>query len=475
VAEDHAEVGDGMHETVIRGGTVVSPSGLVRADVAISNGFIQAVAEPGSLGTATREVDASGKLLLPGLIDAHVHIPGHFLASRLDDFSSATRAAAVGGVTTIMLQPTDDPRTSTPAYFERKRRAGETSSFVDFAIQALASPRSERAEILEMASLGAISFELYLSYGGNPDFIVSNDDYELHRLFCAVAEAGGIAGVTPHSPTLIARSTVDQKGYQRNRKLLYRTEREDPPPLVQAFVATRPALSESLGITRACTVALETGTPLHFRALSSRRSVEHVARFQGKSSITTEVMSHHLLFSEEEAFSMGPYGVIVPPIRSRAERDALREAVRAGSIDMVVSDHSPVLIEDKDKGWEDVWKTAPGMPGLQTLLLSMLALVDDGILSLTDIVRVGAERPARAFGLYPRKGTIAPGADADIVIIDRARSTRVRDSDQLSRARYTTLKGRLVNAYIESVYLRGQLVAREGAVHAGPLGAFVRP
>lgn len=464
-----------MYETVIRGGTVVSSGGLARADVAVSGGVIQAVAEPGAALTGASEVDASGKLLLPGLIDAHVHIPGHFLASRLDNFDSATQAAAAGGVTTIMLQPTDDPRTSTPAYFERKRRVGEGASFVDFAIQAMASPRSERVEIAEMAAMGAISFEMYLSYGGNPEFIVSNDDYELHRLLTAIGDAGGIAGVTPHSPTLIARNTTDQKGYQRNRKLLYRTEREEVPPLIQAFVATRPSLSESLGITRACTVAAETRTKVHFRALSSRNSVEHVARFQGGSSLTTEVMSHHLVFTEEEALAMGPYGVIVPPIRPRADRDALRDAVRSGSIDMVVSDHSPVLVEDKDRGWEDVWKTAPGMPGLQTLLPSMLALVDEGALSLTDIARTCAERPARAFGLFPRKGAIVAGADADIVVLDGSRQTRVRDSDQLSRAKYTTLKGRVVQGCIERVYLRGNLITQDGAVRPGPTGIFVRP
>lgn len=464
-----------MYETVIRGGTVVSSSGLARADVAVSGGKIEAVAEPGAALAGASDIDASGKLLLPGLIDAHVHIPGHFLASRLDNFDTATRAAAVGGVTTVMLQPTDDPRTSTPAYFERKRRIGEGASFVDFAIQAIVSPRSERVEIAEMAEMGAISFEMYLSYGGNPEFIVSNDDYELHRLLTAIGDSGGIAGVTPHSPTLMARNTTDQKGYQRNRQLLYRTEREEVPPLIQAFVATRPTLSESLGITRACTVTAETGTKVHFRALSSRNSVEHVARFQGKSTLTTEVMSHHLLFTEKEAFAMGPYGVIVPPIRPKADRDALRDAVRSGGIDMVVSDHSPVLIEDKDHGWEDVWKTPPGMPGLQTLLLSMLALVDEGALSLSDIARACAERPARAFGLFPRKGAIVAGADADIVILDGSRKTRVRDSDQLSRAKYTTLKGRVVKGYIERVYLRGKLIALEGAVQSGPTGIFVRP
>jgi dihydroorotase len=464
-----------MHELVIRGGTVVSSTGLVRADLAISEGVIQVVAQPDADLSGATVIDASARLLLPGLVDAHVHIPGHFLSSRMDNFDTATRAAALGGVTTVMLQPTDDPRTTTPDYFERKRHAGERASFVDFAVQAMVSPRSERTEIDQMAALGAVSFELYLAYGGNPEFIIGHDDYELHRLLTVIAEAGGIAGVTPHSGSLIARNTADQKGFQRNRKLLYRTERESTPPLVQKFVATRPALSEALGITRVCTVAVETGTKVHFRALSSGRSVEHAKRFADAASVTTEVMSHHLVFTEEEAFAMGPYGIIVPPIRSAFEREALRHAVRSGSLDMVVSDHSPVLVEDKDRGWADIWKTAPGMPGLQTLLPSMLALVDDGVLALTDIARLCSERPAAAFGLLSRKGAIVVGADADIVVLDSSRQTCVRDSDQQSRARYTTLKGRNVQGVIERVYLRGHLISLDGDVQSGPRGKFVRP
>ncbi|QHE83504.1 dihydroorotase [Hydrogenophaga sp. BPS33] len=464
-----------MFETVIRGGTVVGVGGTQRADVGIRDGVVQAVAEPGAAIEGEQVVDATGKLLLPGLVDAHVHIPGHALSSRLDCFDTATRAAAVGGVTTVMLMPTDDPRTATPEYFERKRQAGERESHVDFAIQAMISPRSETAEILAMARQGAVSFELFLAYGGNPEFTIGNDDYELHRLLTAVAEAGGIAGITPHSGTLIAKNTRDQKGYQNDRRVRYRVEREEPPPLVEAFVRTRPTLSESLGITRACTVAAETATKLHFRALSARSSIEHVRRFSDRVHITTEAMSHHLVFSEEEAFAFGPYGIIVPPIRSAQERDALRMALREGGLDMVVSDHSPVLVEDKDLGWEDIWKTPPGMPGLQTLLPSMLILAQQGVVSLGEIVRVCCEQPARAFGLFPRKGAIAPGADADLVLLDPERRWRVTDAAQHSRARYTTLKGREVHGGIDAVYLRGELLVQNDVVQAGPRGRFVRP
>jgi len=460
-----------MFDLVVRGGIVVSASGQARADLAVSDGVVKAVAAPGDGIAGRQEVDASNKLLLPGLVDAHVHIPGYFQSRRLEDFRSATTAAAVGGVTTIMLMPTDDPRTATVQYFERKRRIGEQQSFVDFAIQALVGPRTEEADVAEMVAAGAVSFELFLAYGGNPGFIVGHDDFELQRLLRLVAEVGGTAGITPHSPSLIGRLTA----LQRDLEAAQRDAGATNAASVAAFAATRPTLSEGLGIARACTVARESGTRIHLRALSSQASIDLVRRFRDCVPLSSEVMSHHLLFTEEEAAGFGPYGIIVPPIRARSERDSLRAALRAAEIDMVVSDHSPVLREDKEAGWADIWRTPPGMPGLQTLCASMLALVDEGALSLPDVARACAERPAISFGLHPRKGALQAGSDADFIILDPAQPTLIEDSAQFSKAGYTTLKGRTIKSRIEAVYLRGNLVAEQGRIVGSPGGRFVRP
>jgi dihydroorotase len=464
-----------MFDLVIRGGTIVTSGGRKPATLGISDGVIKAVTLPDEAISGGLLVDASNRLIFPGLVDAHVHIPGYLLSTRLEDFASATTAAALGGVTTIMLMPTDDPRTATGPYFLRKKNIGEGRSYVDFAIQALVGPHSEREDIQEMADLGAISFEVFLAYGGNPGFIVGHDDFELQRLMETVAEIGGVVGVTPHSASLIAKLTERHKRFEETRKHRQIFEKERPRPPVQVFSLTRPTLSEGLGIARACVVAAETGAKIHLRALSSQNSVGIVNRFRDAVTLSSEVMSHHLLFAAEEAHRLGPYGIIVPPIRTSEERDSLRRALRDGEIDMVVSDHSPVLREDKEPGWADIWKTPPGMPGLQTLFASMLALVDDGAMSLADVVRCCAERPAASFGLYPKKGALQPGADADLVIVDPARPTLIDDGEQRSRANYTTLKGRTINSRIESVYLRGRLVVHEDELVSQASGRFVRP
>jgi dihydroorotase-like cyclic amidohydrolase len=357
------------------------------------------------------------------------------------------------------LMPTDDPRTATPFYFQQKKESGEGRSFVDYALQVLVGPMTESIEQLQ--SLGPVSFELFLAYGGTPNFIIGNDDYELARTMRLIADVDGIAGITPHSPSLIARLTAEHSTVAA--------------PTVETRAATRTVLSEMLGISRACTVAAETRTQIHLRAVSARASLDIVRRFKDLSLLSSEVMSHHLLFDAEDAKRMGAYGVITPPLRDGADRAALRAAVRNRDIDMVVSDHSPCLRADKERGQLDIWKAPPGMPGLQTLSASMLALVDDQELSLTDLVRACCETPARRFRLYPRKGALVSGADADIVILDPDKATLVQNSDQHSKADYTTLAGRKINWAVERVLLRGQTVFCDGRFPAAPAGRFVRP
>ena len=191
--------------------------------------------------------------------------------------------------------------------------------------------------------------------------------------------------------------------------------------------------------------------------------------------MSSEVMTHHLLFTSDDALRMGSYGVITPPLRSRSDRSAVQEALRAGEIDMVVSDHSPALRTEKEKGQIDIWKSPPGMTGLQTLCLSMLSLVDGGKLTMNDVVRLCCENPAKRFRLYPAKGAVEPGSDADMVFIDPNEVTVVEDKDQHSKADYTTLAGKRVNGKIERVLLRGKTIYHNGRFASAPTGRFVRP
>jgi dihydroorotase len=448
-----------MFDLVIRRGQLVRPTGVECATIGVADGLIRSIAAPGEDLPGQQVVDAHDKLVLPGLVDAHVHIPGFVLSKHLDNFDTASKAAAAGGVTTVMLMPTDDPRTVTPLYFRQKVESGTNASRVDFAVQAMVSPGTET--LRDLADLGPISYEIFLSYGGSPRFMIGSDDYELARALSLVRDVDGIAGITPHSPSLNTRLTEEH--------------REDPNPTVRTIAATRPILSEALGISRACTAAAELGTRLHIRAVSTRSALALLRQFRETVSLSSEVMSHHLLFDSDDALRMGSYGVITPPLRSHEDRAALLDALRKGELDAVVSDHSPALRAEKEKGQQNIWDSPPGMTGLQTLCLSMMALVDQGKVGWTDLVSVCCEGPARSFGLYPRKGVLAVGSDADIVIVDPSLTTTVRDQDQYSRANYTTLAGITVNGAIERVLLRGQTIYHAGTFAPKPSGRFVCP
>ncbi len=233
--------------------------------------MVRAVVPPGEPLQGRETIDATDRLILPGLIDAHVHIPGFVLSKHLDNFSTASKAAAAGGITTVMLMPTDDPRTATPRYFRQKIERGEGESLVDFAVQAMVSPATE--SLRDLADLGAISYEIFLSYGGNPRFAIGGDDYELARTLRLVSDVDGIAGITPHSQSLNMRMTEQH--------------RDDLNPTVRTIAATRPVMSEALGISRACTAALETGTKLHIRAVSTRSALRLLRLFKPLVQLTS--------------------------------------------------------------------------------------------------------------------------------------------------------------------------------------------
>jgi dihydroorotase len=448
-----------MFDLVIRHGQLVSPNEIRGVHIGIEDGVVRAVVELGEELSGHQVIDATNRLILPGLVDAHVHIPGFLLSKHLDNFDTASKAAAAGGVTTVMLMPTDDPRTTSPLYFRQKVDRGNGASRVDFAVQAIVGPATE--SLRELADLGAVSYEIFFSYGGSPRFIIGSDDYELVRTLRLVRDVDGIAGVTPHSPTLNNRLTEEY--------------RDCPNPTVKTIAATRPILSEALGISRACVAAEEIKTKLHIRAVSTRSAINLLRHFKQSVTLSSEAMSHHLLFNTQDSARFQSYGVITPPIRSVEDQVALQMAIRNGEVNMVVSDHSPALKREKEKGQLNIWDSPPGMTGLQTFCLSMMALIGQGKLSWTELVSACCEQPSRQFNLYPRKGAVVPGSDADIVIIDLSQKTNVRDEDQHSRANYTTLAGTIINGAIERVLLRGQTIYHDGVFAEQPIGRFVRP
>lgn len=445
-----------MYDLVIRHGRVVGPDRIDDAHIAIRDGKVAALGRGGEPMPTHQKIDASGKFVLPGLIDAHAHLREPGLTHK-EDFATGTKAAAAGGVTTVMAMPTDNPWTATAAQFEEKRRLCEGKAFIDFALQGALGPNS--GDVEDLAKLGAISFEIFLT-GGLPEFLVEHD-HDLLRLLRRVAAVNRVAGLTVGSPSLVAKLLDEQK--------------KKTPPRMAAFAAVRPPVWETLGTARACIAAAEARARIHLRQLSAAGSVPILERLADRRYVSSEVTPHNLLLTDHDAERLGPYGAVIPPLRPDAENICLQNALRRGIIDIVATDHAPHTREDKDKGRDNIWLAATGLPGLQTFGSAMLDLVDRGALALSDVVRACCEQPARLFGIYPRKGCLAVGADADLIIVDPAAITEIRDGDQYSKAGYTPFAGRKVQGRIDLTMLRGQIIAQDGRVDGKPQGRFIRP
>jgi dihydroorotase len=445
-----------MHDLLIRGATVVSPDGEVLADVAVDGERIVAVEPAGRSAPARETVDATGLHLLPGLVDAHVHFRDPGLTHK-EDFATGSLSAAAGGVTTVMVMPTDNPITFTPEQFAQKREIALGKSRVDFALHAGLGP--DLGHVQALADMGAVSLELFLA--DVPEALLTETSEALLMALERVAAAGAIAGITSGDHDLVVRRTQALRARSSGAW--------------GDFPASRPPISEALGVARACVAARETGARIHFRQISCEASSHVLAALRPGGRITAEAMVHNLALDESALLRLGPIAKVMPPLRPLPDVAALRAAVNAGTVDIVGTDHAPHSPEEKAAGKDDIWKAPGGLPGVQTLLPAMLKMVGEGVFTLRDLVRLCSTRPASLFGLAPAKGAIAPGADADLLLIDMRKPFRVRNEDQYTKAGATPFDGMEVMGSPVRAWLRGAEVMRAGRATGEVRGRFLRP
>jgi len=446
------------YDLLVRGGTAIGPAGEARADVGCRDGVIVEVG-PGLAGAAARELDAAGLHVLPGLVDPHVHLnePGR---EGWEGFATGSRALAAGGVTTFCDMPLNStPPTTDAAAFHAKRHRAERAALVDFGLWGGLVPGNADA-LPALAGLGVVAVKAFLSASGVDDF-PRVDDLALWEGLVAAARLGVVVGVHAENETL-------------TRGLAERA-RADGRRGPRDYCRSRPVVAEVEAIERAACLAGEAGASLHVLHVSSPRGVDAARRARAAGAdVTMETCPHYLTLTEEDVVRLGPVAKCAPPLRGAAEVDGLWERVADGAVDMVVSDHSPAPPAIKAAPGGDFFAAWGGISGAQSTLAVLLT---EGYwrrrLPLARIVALTAENPARRFGLFPRKGRIAPGADADLALVDLGREYRLEAADLLDRHRQSPYVGRTFRGAVVATVSRGRVVFERGRVVGEPAGAFV--
>ena len=442
---------------MVRGRLVLPGREPAAGQVGVAGGRIAAVAGPGAPLAAARELDCGDDLVLPGAVDVHVHTG----SAAEEGIAACTRAAAAGGVTTLVDMPYDHDRmVADPDTFAAKAAEVERTAAVDVALWATVPPRGPLEHVAELVAAGACAFKLS-TFDTDPRRFPRVPDDQLLAAFEAIARHGGLAGVHAENDEIV------RAGIER----LCAAGRRDAP----AHAESRPAVAETEAIARCLELAHATGVRLHLCHVTVERGVELARRARADGvDVSVETCTHYLVLDEDELVRRGGEAKINPPLRPRAEVEALWRRLRAGQIDLVSSDH--VGWPAARKQGEDVFALAAGAPGVELILPLMHDAMRQRGLPLALLAQLLCEAPARRFGLWPRKGALVPGADADLVVLDPETSWVVDTAALATPAGWSPYAGRSLRGRVSRVIARGEVVFAGDRVLATPgRGSLVRP
>ncbi len=457
-----------IFDTLIINGDVVTEHGIEAVDIAIQDGRVAALIARGTPIEASEIIDAAGQYVIPGAVDIHFHCraPAH---PQRGDFATETRAAAAGGVTTIFEMPISKPCCSTGAIFRARRALGEANAYVNFALFG-APGLLKREEVHAMADEGAIGYKIFMTAappGRDDEFegLCLPTSEGLYQGMQLVAETGLICAVHAEDNALLEWHTAQLKAAGRND---VRAHGESRPPHVEALaVATLLALNETIGVN------------LHIVHMTSAATLDVFRRFKRTgSTASAETCPQYLFFTAADMDRVGPYAKINPPLREQSDVDALWDGLRDHTLMAVTTDHSPFTVEEKERARTDIWRTPPGAPGVEELVLGMMDAALSGKLDIAHAVQLIATNGAKRYGIYPQKGAILVGADADIVLYDPRVTTTISPDMLFSQAKECdrlydgmTFKGRVGRTLVN-----GRTVFADGAITGQPgWGKFVRP
>lgn len=449
-------------ELAVRGGTVVTDGWRGAADVLVADGRVAALAEPGAAAPGAEELDATGRLVLPGGVDPHCHVgftSGAYTS--LDDYAQCTTAAVFGGTTTIVDFAIPRPG-ERPADAAAAQRAKAGQGLCDSALHASVNTWDETVpeQLDALAADGILTVKMFTTYRGES----MADEDTILRVMKHLRGWGGMVLIHCEANHLIEDRQAD----------CVATGRID----AEHHHETRPSLAESASVAEILAVAESLGTAVYFVHQSTPEAVDLVAAARRRGvRAYSESVAHHLTLDESHYLGPNPERyVCCPPLRSAEEVRGLGVRLLSGAVATVGSDHCCYDTAQKEQTRADVRAMPNGLPGVETRLPVLFgAYVSTGLLSPERFVRVTAENPARLNGLYPRKGSLLPGADADLVLWDPVEPRTLRAADLHMATDYTPYEGREVVGWPRTTVVGGRVVVDDGKlVDPEPRGRHLR-
>lgn len=432
-------------DTLLANGRILIGRELTEGCIAFKSGRICYVGKEVFSPRASQRIDIDGNVILPGLVDAHVHLRDLGQTSK-EDFLTGTRSAASGGFTTVLDMPYSIPPTDSPENLKQKMEAARSKTVVNVGLYGAFDPSLRHVK--DLTRRGVVCFKVFTTrrqpFDGDDDSIIEK------ALLCA-----------RQARIPVAFHAEDLKTIE-GLELKYKASGSYSP---MVFAETHPPEAESIAVARIVAIAEKTKASIHFCHLSTEESLRIVIAAKARGlPVTCEVTPHHLLLSEREVSSQGGVAVVDPPLRMGRHQHALLDGLRH-DIDSIASDHAPHTLQEKAS--EDPWSISPGFPGLETTLPVMLTAVKHGILPLNRLIELLAANPARIFGLSS-KGSLSVGHDADVTVVDLERRHTIDPSRFESKAKYSPFKGFEAIGQAVKVFVAGRTVMDDGDIIAEP-------
>ena len=445
-----------MLDLLVKNGLTYVDGVFKKCDVGVKDGKIACVAECGILGEAKRVIEAEGKYVIPGGIDTHVHIrsPGH---DDREDFYTGTMSAAQGGCTTILEHPISTPPQYNKEILDNSKNIARDKCVVDYAFYGAAGGEFPE-EITEIAKEGIVAYKSFLHQapeGREKEFVglTMANDAEILVGMREIAKTGLMMASHAENNDLITYNIAKMRAEGHTKPLDH--------------CKSRPPITEYSTVAKLIMFAKETGCTLELAHMSTVESMElaRKARFEGQK-VFVETCPHYLLLDETALEKYGPFARCNPPLRPKETVEKLWDYVNDGTIDFIGSDHGPFLLSEKEQGNEDIFKAFCGAPGVDLRLPLMLDAAARGKTTIERVVELLCVNPARCFNIYPQKGTISAGADADLVVFDMNDTTVVDRNKSYSKARETAriFDGWELGCKLNYTVVRGRVLMEDGVV-----------